>query len=70
MTQTQQAIENRDMVVTLYQQYKSDHVAALREASKIQRELSRAEHKANRLQKHLTRIEAFCKQHNLSLEEQ
>ena len=70
MAKTKEVIENHEMVVTLYQQYKQDHIAALRAASKIQRDLSRAEHEAGRLERHLNRIEAFCKQNNVSLEEQ
>lgn len=65
---TTEVQETHEMIVRLHEQYKSDHIAALRNASKIQRELSRAEHEANRLARHIERIEAFCKQNNVSLE--
>lgn len=58
-----------EMVVQLYDQYQYDYIIAVREASKIQRELSRAEHEANRIARHLRRIEDFCKQNNVSLNE-
>ena len=61
---------NHEMIVKLHEQYTYDHIIALREASKIQRELTRAEHEAGRIARHLSRIEAFCKQHNIVLEEQ
>lgn len=60
--------ETHDMVVGLYSQYQYDYIVAVRRASKIQRELSRAEHEANRLQAHLRRIEAFCKKNNINLD--
>lgn len=59
-----------EMVVELYNQYKYDHIIAIREASKIQRELSRAEHEAGRIERHLQRIEDFCKKNNVPLEEE
>jgi len=68
-TEAETAIETHEMIVRLYEQYKGDHIAAIREASKIQRELSRAEHEANRIERHLRRIEAFCKQNNVLLGE-
>lgn len=58
-----------EMIVKLHAQYKYDHIVALRNASKIQRELSRAEHEANRLARHIERIETFCAEHNVTLEE-
>lgn len=61
---------NHEMIVKLHEQYTYDHLIAVREASKIQRELSRAQHEVGRLERHLARIEAFCKQHNILLEEQ
>ncbi len=68
-TEAETAVETHEMIVRLYEQYKSDHIVALRQASKIQRELSRAEHEANRIERHLKRIEAFCQQNNVALEE-
>lgn len=62
--------ETHEMVVTLYHQYKADHIEIIRKASKIQRDLNRAEHEAGRIERHLARIEAFCTQHNISLEQQ
>lgn len=59
-----------EMVINLYNQYKYDHIIAIREASKIQRELSRAEHEAGRLERHLQRIEDFCKKNSISLGEE
>ena len=59
-----------EMVVNLYNQYKYDHIIAIRQASKIQRELSRAEHEANRIERHLQRIENFCKKNNIVLDGQ
>lgn len=59
-----------EMVVNLYNQYKYDHIKALRNASKIQRELTRAEHETNRIAGHLARIEAFCKLNNVALIEE
>lgn len=70
ITEPQAAEINHEMIVKLHQQYTYDHIVAIREASKIQRELSRAEHEAARIERHLSRIEAFCKQHNVVLEEQ
>jgi len=64
---TPQQIENHEMVLELYEQYQYDHMVALRKASHLQRELSRAEHEMHRLERHLKRIEAFSKQHNVSL---
>lgn len=68
-TEAEVAIETHEMIVRLYEQYKGDHIAALRQASKVQRELSRAEHEVNRLERHLQRIEAFCKQNDIPLGE-
>lgn len=68
-TEAEAAIETHEMIVRLHEQYKSDHIIAIREASRIQRELSRAEHEANRIARHLGRIEAFCKQNDIPLEE-
>ena len=65
---TPQQIENHEMVVKLYGQYQYDHIAAIRKASQLQRELSRAEHEVHRLERHLKRIEGFCQQHNVPLE--
>ena len=72
MTQPIQTEEERathEMVANLYSQYKYDHITAIREASKIQRELSRAEHEARRIERHLQRIEDFCKKNNVPLGE-
>ncbi len=69
VTDEQDVQVTHDMITKLYQQYKEDHVTALTHASKIQRELSRAEHETGRIERHLQRIEAFCKANNLSLEE-
>lgn len=63
-------VENHEMVVTMHQQYKADYIAALRNASKIQRDLSRAEHEANRIARQIERIEAFCQKHGVALEEE
>ena len=52
-TEAETAVETHEMIVRLYQQYKGDHIAAIREASKIQRDLSRAEHEVNRIERHL-----------------
>lgn len=60
--------QNHDMIVKLYSQYQYDHLIAVRKASKIQRELSRAEHEVARLEQHLDRIKDFCKKNNVSLE--
>jgi len=68
-TEAETIVETHEMIVRLYDQYKGDHIAAIREASKIQRELSRAEHEVNRIERHLARIEAFCKQNDIPLEE-
>lgn len=68
-TETETAVKTHEMIVRLYEQYKGDHIAAIRSASKIQRELSRAEHEVTRIERHLQRIEAFCKQNNVPLEE-
>lgn len=59
-----------EMVINLYNQYKYDHIIAIRSASKIQRELSRAEHEAGRIERHLQRIEEFCKKNSISLGEE
>lgn len=64
---TKQQEENHEMVVSLYAQYQADHVAAIRKASKIQRDLSRAEHEVGRIERHLQRIEEFCSKNNVSL---
>ena len=68
-TEAEAAIETHEMIVRLYDQYKGDHIAAIREASKIQRDLSRAEHEVTRIERHLQRIEAFCQQNGIVLEE-
>lgn len=73
MTQPVHTEEDRtthEMVINLYNQYKYDHIVAIREASKIQRELSRAEHEARRIERHLQRIEDFCKKNNVPLGEE
>lgn len=62
-----EARATHEMVLQLYSQYKEDHIAALRTASKIQRDLSRAEHEAHRLERHLKRIEDFCEKNNVPL---
>jgi hypothetical protein len=64
-----EAIAKHEMVIELYEQYTSDHIAAIRAASKIQRELSRAEHESRRIELHLKRIEEFCKKNNIPLGE-
>lgn len=58
-----------DMIVTLYHQYQYDRIVAIRKVSKIQRDLTKAEHEVHRLDRHLSRIEEFCKKNNISLEE-
>jgi len=67
---TEDSRVTHEMVVNLYNQYKYDHIIAIREASKIQRELSRAEHEAGRIARQLERIEAFCKKNDISLGEE
>lgn len=66
---TDEAIAKHDMIIELYEQYTSDHITALRKASRIQRELSRAEHESGRIERHLKRIEEFCKKNNIPLGE-
>jgi hypothetical protein len=61
-------VQNHEMIVKLHAQYQYDRIAAIREASKIQRELSRTEHEISRLDQHIRRIEDFCKKNNISLE--
>lgn len=71
-TKLQQATENpavtHEMIMKLYGQYQYDHIIAVRKASKIQRELSQAEHETARIKRHLDRIEEFCKNNGVSLE--
>lgn len=62
-----ETIATHETVYALYDQYKSDHIVAIREASKIQRDLSRAEHEARRIERHLKRIEDFCEKNNIPL---
>lgn len=66
---TDEAIAKHDMIIELYEQYTSDHITALRKASRIQRELSQAEHESGRIERHLKRIEEFCKKNNIPLGE-
>lgn len=56
-----------EVIQTLRDQYEYDRMIAIRKASKIQRELSQAEHEIRRLERHLARIEAFCKKNNVAL---
>ena len=56
-------------IFELYSQYQAEHIALLREAGKIQRQLNRTEHAAGRIQRHLRRIEAFCQLNNVPLKE-
>ncbi len=65
---TEDTAVTHEMIVKLYDQYQYDHIIAVRNASKIQRELSRAEHEVARIERHLNRIEEFCKKNNVSLE--
>ncbi len=67
-THVDEQVATHEMVVQLYAQYKYDHIIAIRNASKIQRELSRAEHEAGRIERHLERLETFCKKNNIALE--
>ena len=57
-----------EMIAKLHDQYTYDRVIAIRKASKIQRELSQAEHEIRRLDQHLARIEDFCKKNNVALD--
>lgn len=66
--ETDLAFANHEMIVKLHDQYQYDRMIAIRKASKIQRELSRAEHETHRIEEHLQRIEAFCKKNNVTLE--
>ncbi len=64
-TKVEELVEKHDMVLTLLEQYRYDHIVAVRHASQIQRELSRAEHEVARVERHIQRIEAFCKKNNV-----
>jgi len=65
---TSEPAVNHEMIAKLHDQYTYDRVVAIRKASKIQRELSQAEHEVRRLEQHLARIEDFCKKNNVALD--
>lgn len=65
---TETAPVNHEMIVKLHEQYLYDRMIAIRKASKIQRELSQTEHEVHRLERHIERIEDFCKKNNVPLE--
>lgn len=48
--------------------YLERHTQALAEYNKVEREANRKKHEVARLEKHIGRIEAFCKKNNIPIE--
>lgn len=48
--------------------YLERHTEALAEYNKAERDANRKKHEVARLEKHLERIEAFCKKNNIPIE--
>lgn len=56
------------IISELRQTYIEQHTEALTEYNKAERLANRKLHEVNRLEKHLERIEDFCKKNNIPLE--
>lgn len=69
----EEAFDERDrdeihrIIVELRHDYLERHTEALAEYNKTEREANRKLHEVNRLEKHLQRIEDFCKKNNIPL---
>lgn len=75
-TQTQRAEETFDdkdreeihrIITDLRHTYLERHTEALTEYHKAERQANRKLHEVNRLERHLARIEDFCKKNNIPL---
>lgn len=55
------------IISELRHDYLERHTEALAEYNKTEREANRKLHEVNRLEKHLMRIEEFCKKNNIPL---
>lgn len=53
------------IVTDLRQTYLDRHTEALIAFHKAEREVNRKQHEVHRIEKHLERIEAFCKENNI-----
>jgi len=53
------------IIADLRQTYFERHTEALSEYHKIQRESNRALHEVNRIERHLERIDEFCKKNDI-----
>ena len=58
------------IIAGLRQTYLERHTEALSDYHKRERESNRALHEVNRVEKHLERIDDFCKKNNIPLMEQ
>lgn len=71
---TEEVFDERDrdeihrIIADLRQTYRERHAEALSDYHKKEREANRALHEVNRVEKHLQRIEAFCKKNDIPLE--
>jgi isochorismate hydrolase len=55
------------IITDLRHTYLERHTEALADYHKVEREANRKLHEVNRIEKHLARIEAFCKKNNIPL---
>ena len=58
------------IIADLRQTYLERHTEALSEYHKKEREANRALHEVNRVEKHLERIDEFCKKNDIPLTEE
>lgn len=62
--------EIHDIIANLRRSYVERLHDASQELHHAQRQVNRANHEVTRLTRHLARIDAFCKQHNIEEEHQ
>ncbi|MGV9002113.1 MAG: hypothetical protein ACOH18_04135 [Candidatus Saccharimonadaceae bacterium] len=55
------------MITELRHSYLAQHTEALTDYNKAERESNRKLHEVTRLEKHIERIEAFCKKNNIPI---
>ncbi len=73
---TEEILDEKDraeihrIIADLRNTYRERHTEALSDYHKKERDANRALHEVNRVEKHLGRIEAFCKQNDIPLEEE
>jgi hypothetical protein len=71
--QTEESFDDMDreeihrIITDLRHTYLERHTQALTEYHKAERQANRRLHEVNRIERHLARIEAFCKKNNIPL---